>query len=452
MVKKYLYILLNLRKKPVVQNMVMVGGITLFLKVLGFYKEMLVAASFGLSEILDTFFIASLIPVFISNVFLGSFNNVFIPNYIAEEKSGGNIAAFQGMALTVTALVSLFFMLIAYLGTDVYVYELYPGHTPEYYQLIKTQFNYLLPCIVIWGFSALLIGLLNINNEFRYTSISGIFIPIVIIFLILFMSGTLGSRLLAMGTLMGSALTLLFLLVLAIQKNILKFGKPDFRNPNARLMLKQVPPKVFSGLATGMNSVVDKFFGAQLIVGSISALSYAGKLPAFISGLLVISISTVLLPHFSKSILDNRERTFHNLFKMLRLVFFGTISVVIIGVILSEPLIQLFFERKEFTSEDTAIVSTIQQAFLLYLPFSITGMIMVNFLTSINKNAIMAYIATIAMVLNVILDYILMQYYGVLGIAICTTIVIMIKNTIMFLYIYKLHNKERDARRVNNTE
>ena len=125
---------------------------------------------------------------------------------------------------------------------------------------------------------------------------------------------------------------------------------------------------------------------------------------------MVIAITNVLLPHFSRSILENRKKTFDSLFKTLKVVF-GTVTVlVIVGVLVSPDLVAFLFERKEFDSEDTYIVARIQQIFLVYLPFTISGMIMVNFLTSINKNAIMAYISFIALILNIILDYIFMQY------------------------------------------
>ena len=444
MIKKLVAYITPLIRSHLVQNMLTVGGITLILKLIGFFKETLVAATFGLSEVLDTFFIAFLVPSFISNVFLGAFKAVFIPNYIAEEKTAGDIASFQGMGFTITAMISVVFMLAAYLITDVYVELLFPGHDAAYYALIHSQFIYLFPCIIIWGFSSLLGGLLYINNEYRYSSFYGAFIPISIIFFLFFLIDAIGPQVLAVGTFVGSVLGFLYLLALCVFRGILKLGLPDFKNSNAITMFKQVPAKISSGIATGLNPVVDQFFAAQLVVGSIASLNYGIKIPAFISGLVIISISGVLLPYFSKSIHDNKKKTFDNLFRIMRLIFFGSIAVVIFAFIFSEPLIRLLFERKEFTAENTMMVTILQQAFLVYLPFAIVGMIMVNFLTSINKNAIMAYVAIGALVLNIILDYILMQYYGVLGIAICTTVVIILKNLVIFWYIVRLRKKNNE--------
>jgi putative peptidoglycan lipid II flippase len=100
----------------------------LLIKGIEFYKEFLVAANFGLSELLDTYFIAYLVPGFIYNVFLGPFKSVFIPIYIAELKTGNNIRAFQGTCFLITFLVSILFILIALLLTDFYLEKIFSGH------------------------------------------------------------------------------------------------------------------------------------------------------------------------------------------------------------------------------------------------------------------------------------------------------------------------------------
>ena len=61
------------------------------MKILGFLKEVYVGNIFGMSEDLDVFFILILIPGFFSNVFLGAFKAVVIPNYIFAQKKGNLI-------------------------------------------------------------------------------------------------------------------------------------------------------------------------------------------------------------------------------------------------------------------------------------------------------------------------------------------------------------------------
>jgi len=412
------------------------------MKGVGFYKESVVAATFGLSELLDTFFIAMLVPGFISNVFLGAFKNVFIPNYVAELKTGNNIAAFQGTGFFITGLVSFLFLIIAYLFTDVYLEKFFSGHDQAFYDLVKLQFHYVLPCILLWGFSSILSGLLNINGEFRYTSFTSIFTPVSIIVCLWLFQNLLGDSVLALGTLIGAVLGFIYLLIISMHRKVLNISWPNLSNTNAKQMFFQLPAKVSSGFLTGMNGVVDQYFAAQLAVGSIAALNYGLKMPAFISGLLIIAITNVLLPYFSKAAIEDKKKAFKLLFKIIKILFIGTMVFSIMAIFATDYFVQLFFERREFTPEDTALVSVIQKIILAYIPFTIAGMVIVNFLTSINKNAIMAYVSFGALVINIILDYILMQYYGIFGIAICTTVVVIIKNLVLFGYILKLRRQE----------
>src|SRR5680860_68324 len=212
--KQYLALLdiRALSKKKLIRNILTVGIITVLLKGFGFYKESVVAANFGLSEVLDTFFIAFLVPGFIMNVFIGAFKGVFIPNYIAELKTGNNVASFQATGFFITLVISGLFTLIAFLFTDVYLENFFPGHTGEYYELIKSHFQFLMPCIIFWGLSSLLSGLLNIADEFRLSTFSSIFVPLAIIICVFLFRDVFGNMVLAVGTLIGSIVAFFYLL------------------------------------------------------------------------------------------------------------------------------------------------------------------------------------------------------------------------------------------------
>ena len=441
MIKTRLQRLQQLNSNRVFKNILLVGTITFSIKFIGFYKETLVASNFGLSLLLDTFFIAMLVPGFIQTVFLGAFKNVFIPNYIAESRTGNNLASFQGTGFLATALISTFFVLIAYLFTDTYLDVFFAGHDEEYYSLVKTQFYYLLPCVFFWGFSSLLSGLLNIHEEFKYSSLESAFIPITTIICLFFFKELLGNSVLAVGILAGSILAFLFLLGICIKKDIIHITAPNFNNKNTQLMFRQIPAKVSSGFLTGLNGVIDQFFAAQLIIGSISAINYGAKIPAFLIGILVVALTNVLLPQFSKMVMENKENAYRYFYKIYKFLFLGASICALIGIFMSDYLVELFFQRNEFTAEDSAVVSKIQKIFLIYTPFSICGMVVVSFLTSMNRNAIMAYVSLGALILNIALNYFLVEYYGILGIALSTTLVVIIKNIFLFYFTVKVREK-----------
>ena len=209
-------------------------------------------------------------------------------------------------------------------------------------------------------------------------------------------------------------------------------------------MLKQVPVKITGSVFNGLHNIVNQYFAAQLVVGSIAAINYAQKLPAFAIGIVTIALTNVLLPHFSVQVINNKQKAFENLFRLLKLVFFIGFLISLFGIITSEFFIAMFFERKEFTSEDTKLVATLQRILFIYLPFKVSGEILVSFLTSINKNIYMTIVSFISIVLNIILNFLLIDGFGILGIVIATTTVIIVRNTILFLFTRKqklIHKK-----------
>jgi len=420
------------------KNILAVGLLTLVIKIISFFKEIVIANNLGLSELLDTFFIAFLIPSFISNVFLDAFKSVFIPNYVNESRTSQNIGGFQSASFLVTLGSSLFFILIAILFTDVYLETFFKGHTASYYELVKTQFYYVMPCILFWGLSSLLSGLLTIDDEFTFSSLNTIFTPISIIISLLFFKEELGTLVLAVGTLIGSILNFIFLLVVSLQRGIIKLQTPNFVSPNIKTLFNQIPAKLSAGLLSGINPIVDQYFSAQLIVGSIAALNFGLKIPAFSIGILGIALGNVLLPYFSKSALEDRYGTFIKLKQMLKNIVIGSSIIVAVLILFSHPIIRLLFERNAFTSESTEIVSKIQQMYLLQIPSYISGLIMIKFLTAINKNRFLVITSIISLLLNIFLNYILIDLMGVYGLALATSIVSVTNSIILYIYITKL--------------
>ena len=438
--KKILETIKKSFSNPLIRNMIIVGAVTLIIKVIGFYKETMIAGSFGLSELLDTFFIAILVPSFIQSVFLSSITSIFIPNYIIELKNGGNIPGFQSVIFLVTIGISAFSVLIAYLSTDFFLDLIYPGHTEVYYQLIKDQLFIILPCLFFWGISSVLSGLLEISNRFFISTISTIFPLVTMIFFLLFLKESLGPMVLAFGTLIGSILGFIFLLIVIIKYNYLSIGRPVI-NQNTMLMLRQLPPKISSSFLTAMNDYVDQFFAAQLVVGSIAAINYGIKIPAFGITIVITALGSVLLPHFSRLVNDNLKTAYNHLFRILKWVVSISAIFVIIGIFMSDYIIELLFERNAFTHDDTLKVALIQKITFIYVPFYLSTLIIVRFLTSINKNHFMAWISLFNLFVNVVLNIILVKYFGVYGLVLSTTFVLIISSCFYFGYTYKQYKK-----------
>lgn len=420
--------------------MAIVAILTLAVKIVSFFKETLVASSFGLSLVLDTYFIAILIPSAIQNIFISALRNLFIPNYILEMKTNNDRGGFQLFAMLSITVISILLSIIAISFVEFFLEIAFPGHSEEYYGLIRKQFYYVLPCLFIWGFSSFFGGLLEIKEKFFVSTLAQFLMPITVIVFVLFLRDVFGDYVLVISLTIGSLLALLYRIIAAVHYKAVEFGKITI-NSNIRMMVRQYVPKVTSGLLVGINPFVDQFFAAQLVVGSISAINYGIKIPQFLVSIMVIALGNVLLPHFSKVISDNLKKGYRQLFSIMRYVFILTAMVALVVIVFSDDIVRILFERNNFTSNDTYVVANIQRIALIYVPFYICTNVMVKFLTAINQNVFMAWTSFLKLILNIILNIILIQYFGVYGLVLATTIVLIIASLIYLYHSYKGYKK-----------
>lgn len=419
-------------KHSVVVNIIIVASITVFIKLVGFYKEMEIGQVFGLSEILDSFLIATLLPGFVNNVFMVSFQNLFIPNYIIEQKEGGSEANFQTTSFLITSILSIVLIFIVYLVTDFFLEDFYKGHSASYYKLIRTQFYIILPCIITWSNSYLLAGILEIKGLFKYSSLYPLFTSIITILFLFFFKDKLGYYVLAYGLLLGSICEFIYLALVAFTNRLILIGKLDFSSPNICVVLKQFPMKVGSGFLSGSTNFINQFYAAQLVIGSLATFNYALKLPSFLIAILTIAIGNVILPYFTRVVMENKDKGYETLQKILIYIFSITSFVVIILCFFSEFIISTLFERDNFTHMDTLKVSKIQIILLVQVPFYISSIIIIKFLTSINKNVFMLYASIFNLVFSIIFNFLFVKYIGIYGVAIATSLVVIVNFILLF--------------------
>jgi len=428
----------------VLKNIALVASITTIIAIVGVYKDSIVTSGFGMAEFLDSYYIAYFIPAIVQSVFLNSFKNVFVPNYVAQQKSNEGskemLYSFQTLCLLIVLGIVIIVILLLLLFDSTLLEIVYSNHSESWYALVREQLYIIIPCLFFWGFSAFLSGVLDIHGKFLYSALYPIFISISVIFCFLFLREQLGVKVLATGILSGAVLGFIFLLFFCFHFELIKFRKPKI-TPNAVIMLKQMPPKITSGILTDSNRQIDQIFAAQLTAGSVTALGAGARIPSFILSFSMVAMGNVLLPYFSKKIQENQRLAFKELFRILKIVFVIGLFVTGLFFLFSEEIIALLYQRKQFTAADTVMVSTIQQIILVYVPFYLCGNLLGKFLTSINKNSFMAWVSLFNLCTNLLFNFIFVKLYGVYGLAISTSLVITISSFIYFYFTLRQYKK-----------
>src|SRR6185437_7874310 len=79
----------------VLLQMATVGACTGLVKVAGAAKVVFTARAFGMSDGLDAYFIAFLLPSFVSDMLAGSINSALVPTFIEVQEQQGRPAAHR---------------------------------------------------------------------------------------------------------------------------------------------------------------------------------------------------------------------------------------------------------------------------------------------------------------------------------------------------------------------
>jgi len=392
-------------------------------------KELVVAWRFGTLDEMDAFLIAFLVPSFVINVVAGSFNTAFMPTYIRVRKQEGDEASQRLLSSVMIwgVAISAVTAVIVIVTSHFYLPVLASGFSQDKLNRARELLVMISPVIVFSGISTIWSAVLNAGERFALASLTPAATPVVTIILLLTVGINWGIYSLALGIVLGTAIEII-ILGTAIKRerkriDLKWYGFDD----NFIQVAKQYVPMVAGAFLMSSTTLVDQSMAAMLEPGSVAALNYGNKLVAFTISLGTMALGTAILPYFSNMIADNDWiGVRHTLKTYTVLVLLATIPVVIVMVHFSGPLVSLIYQRGAFTESDTRLVSVIQVMYALQIPFYMMATLFIRLLSSMNYNYILMLSAVISLPLDIVLNYLLMRYMGVAGIALSTSLVYVI--------------------------
>ncbi len=131
--------------------------------------------------------------------------------------------------------------------------------------------------------------------------------------------------------------------------------------------------------------------------------------------------------------LDDWNGIRDTLFTYTGLLLAVTIPLSALLIYISEPVIALLFQRGAFTESDAKIVGEVQAMYLLQVPPCIAGMLTVRLISAMRATHIMLWGNIINIILCVVLTYLLMRRFGVVGIALATSVMYVISFCFLFV-------------------
>ncbi len=407
-----------------------VGSMTILSRVLGFIRDVLIAAVLGTSYVADAFFVAFRVPNMFRRLFAeGAFDAAFIPLFAKRLHADGDLAAqaFAGQALAGLTVLLLAFTLLAEIAMPWFMLLLAPGFTsdPTKFDLAVMLARIALPYLVCMSLVALYTGVLNALGRFAIAALAPTLLNVVLIVVLLALVA-FGSTQTAAGVALAWAIAASGVLqVLVVAFAAAKIGmRVPFQRPRLtpdmqRLMTLAAPGVVAGGMA--QLTVVISTIIATLQDRVVSWLYYADRIFQLPLGVIGVAIGVVLLPDLSHKLRSgDHDAVLASENRALEFALLLTMPATIALFIASGPIMRVLFERGAFTATDTQATAAMLSALALGLPaYVMIKVLHPSFFAREDTKTPMIY-AGIAMASTIVLSFTLFVAIGATGIAIAT--------------------------------
>lgn len=410
--------------RPFLSAILLVTLLSIGARAVAAAKDLFVAQRFGISDELDAFIVASLVPTSILYAFSASAADAFLPALVRARTGdptlvgrllGSTVALTAGGLVAVAialAIVARWIVAVVGAGFDV--------AKAEFTTLL---FLGLLPTLAIGGWSAVWPALLNVSGRQAVTAATPLVTPTVTIVLLVFASSVWGVGALVAGAVAGAALEAVILGAVLVRLGcsvVPKWGGYDLAT---RDFARQAAALTLAALIAIGSALIDQAMAGSLGSGAVSAFSYAAKVLVLLTGIAGIVLTLVVLPRLALLVQQGDvpvlQRTFATY--LAASVVLGSLGAVALAS-WSRELVATLFERGSFGASDVAVVAPIQALLALQLPFTLANLLVIRLLVALTA-ARPIVLATIA---NVGLHYagnvVLIPVMGVNGIALSGTI------------------------------
>jgi putative peptidoglycan lipid II flippase len=409
----------------------------ILVKIVATLKEIAVAGTYGRSDAMDAFLAAALIPNLLINLISESMNQALVPTLIRVREREGHDRAQELLSNSMLWMCVLLAAVSAAMALGARgFFPLIASHFAAVKMDLAVRIFYaLLPLVLITGIATNCTAVLNTFDRFALPALAVVINPLVIIAGALLLSGRLGIWAMVYATLAGA---LLHAVVVA--------GMMDSRGYRFRLrwhgmteatreVAHQYGPVLLSGMVASGGLLVDQSMAAMLPAGSVSALVYAGRFVGVVLTLLAGAVSTAVTPYFSRMIaLGDWAGCRLTLRTWIRLTALVSAPIALALIVGARPLIRFTLQHGAFSSGDTAVVAPVLMMYAVQIPFFVCSRVFYRFLVAMRRTDLIFYCGALNLALDIVLNLLLMRWFGVAGIALATSLWTV--STFLFLWYW----------------
>ncbi len=424
-----------------------VSGLTFFSRILGMFRDVAMAATFGAGPVMDAFSVAFRIPNLARRLFgEGAQTSAFLPAFLHELEHAGKTSAQQLASGMFWSLAAILTVIVLVCEAVLFGYWLLVDSSPDV-QLLTELLILLIPYLLFICLAALQSAVLHSLQRFAVPALLPILLNII--WLLAIPIACMGTphaeeriRLVAAGILIGGLVQLVVSIKAAAQSGY-PLGKTlqIVRNKLWPIYAAMVP--ILFGISiTQINTVLDSLIAwglapssgpagdvsriglRQWILphGTASALYFGQRMYQFPLGVFGVALGTILFPrlalHAQRS---DRTRFLDDLRGGLRLTICIGGPAGLGLMLLARPITALLFQHGRFQGDDTELTAMMILAYGSAVWAFVALLVVSRAFYALGDRITPLRMGLIAVAANVILDIVLLPHLGGPGLAWATS-------------------------------
>lgn len=427
-----------LSSKSVVGAAVTIAAASFFSRLLGVFRDRILAGSFGAGDTLDIYYTAFRVPDLVYNLLIvGALSAGFIPTFIGARQRGEDQWRLANAFLSVV-LVGL---MVAAIMAMVFMPQLAPliapgfdaEKTAEVARLSRIMF--LSP--ILLGVSAVIGGVLQSYRQFFVYSLAPIFYNVGIIVGALFFVPYFGTTGLAWGVVLGALLHLMVQWPMAhgLGWNLRFRWEP--RHPGLRTIGEATLPRVVALGAAQLNVFVLTIIASYLSSGSVAVFNLAMNLNLMPVGLIGISYALAAFPTLSERAAAKDTEGFRTAFsESVRQVLFFILPAAVFIVLLRAQLVRAVLGSGAFDWADTILTfETLQWLAIGLFAQALTPLLVRSFYAR-HDSMTPLVVSVLGDMTTIFLAVQLMSEYGVQGLAMAFSAGVIVQTVGLWLSLH----------------
>jgi len=403
-----------------------VGGWTLISRVLGFIRDIMIAAFLGSGPVAEAFLIAFSLPNMFRRFFgEGAFNTAFIPLFSKKVEGGEDARQFAEDALSGLAAILIVFTLLAQVAMPWFVLAMASGFVEDARFDMTVNFGRVaFPYILFISIAALLSGVLNSIGRFAAAAAAPVLLNIILIGS-MWGAHAMGKDIgwaLIWGVPVAGILQMLMLWWAASKAGYrLRVRLPRLTPELKRLTIIALPAALAGGVVQ-VNLLVGRQV-ASYFDGAIAWLNYADRLYQLPLGVVGIAIGVVLLPDLSRRVRAGDEAGSQNsVNRAAEFTLLLTLPAAVALVVVPFPIVSVLFQRGAFDLQDAYATALAVSIYGLGLPSFVLHKVLSPIYFAREDTRTPFRFALVSMVVNVVLAVGLAYWFGYLAAAIGTSV------------------------------